>query len=67
MKESEIKMAIHEARRFVDLAENMLRSIKDSKREYNGHTYYSSCPRESGACRRASLDLTRQLAKMRKP
>lgn len=67
MKESEIKMTICEARRFVDLAENMLRAIKDSKHESFGHTYYSSCPKESGACRRASLDLTRQLAKMRKP
>ena len=29
--------------------------------------YTYSCPKESGAVRRASLDLTRALAEMRKP
>jgi hypothetical protein len=67
MKTEEIGLAIKEAERFIKLAKNLLEQKKKIKWEHGGNTYYNSAPKESGATRRASLDLTRQLAQMRKP
>ena len=60
MERKAVLAAISEAKRFIRRAEECLR--------VNGDADISSYrfPRESGACRRASLDLTRALADMRK-
>lgn len=67
MKTEEIELAIQEAKRFIKLAENLIEQRKKITWEHGGNAYYNQAPKESGATRRASLDLTRQLAQMRKP
>lgn len=65
MNERKVAIAVQEAERF------LLRVAawqEASKRTYeeNGEIYPMYAPAESGALRRASLDLTRALADMRK-
>lgn len=70
MKTEEIKSAINEAKRFIKRAELLIEGRKQKNSyTYDGKTftYDKSCAKESGALRRASMDLTRQLAQMRKP
>lgn len=38
-----------------------------AERKYAGDTCYYHCPKESGAVRRASLDLSRALSEFRRP
>jgi hypothetical protein len=66
MQIEQIKIAIKEAERFIKLGNELIKA-KNISRTYGEHTFYNSAPKESGALRRSSLDLTRQLAKMRKP
>ena len=56
----EIKLAAAMAARFIELS----KEIKTTK---SGEYEWVDAGKESGALRRASLDLTRQLAIMRKP
>lgn len=56
--DSKLKAAIAEARRFLRKAEE-LAAVEAMEPVYSN-------PRESGACRRASLDLTRALADYRR-
>lgn len=61
--------AITEAER---LARRFLECAKDERKarftyERNGYTFHSTSPKHTGALRRASMDLTRALAEMRKP
>jgi hypothetical protein len=65
MKVEEIKAAKAEAERFIERASECIE--EQAKRSMSNNSWAYSCPKESGALRRASLDLTRQLAKMRKP
>lgn len=61
-----VRAAIAEAQRFVTAAEDLLeRDEADARQEYR--TYPLTGSKASGATRRASLDLTRALAEMRKP
>ncbi len=63
MNENRIKDAVWEAKRFIARVEELNKKIK-----IENHTvYYISGIKEAGAIRRSSLDLTRALAKMRKP
>lgn len=70
MKIAKIDAAIAEAQRFIDRAKE-LKAAKQSS--YNSSTWAhktldgQNCPREQGALRRASMDLTRALADLRKP
>jgi len=57
MTNGNIKIAILEATRFITKATELLQT-RERERGLN--------PRESGAARRASMDLTRSLAAMRK-
>ncbi len=70
MKEATIQTAINEAQRFLDRANEALKRHVTDETEH-GVTFmdggYLSPSRESGALRRASLDLTRALAEMRRP
>lgn len=62
MKYKTIQAAVAEAKRFIDAASNVKQS------EYNGKKFDGiDSNKESGALRRASMDLTRVLAEMRKP
>lgn len=58
MKELEIRRAVLLAKIFIGKAEK-LQKAKDIKPDWENY------PKESGALRRSSLDLTRQLAEMR--
>ena len=61
-----IRAAIIEAQRFIATADDLLeRNQTDASQEYR--TYPLTGSKASGATRRASLDLTRALAEMRKP
>ena len=55
-----LQQAISEAERFLDLA-------RDLRDQLEGSQGFVTGTRVSGACRRASLDLTRALADMRRP
>ncbi len=60
MTPQEIRLAIGEAQRFIDRAKEALARVRSP--------YGRECldpGKESGALRRASMDLTRQLTKMR--
>jgi len=67
MKTEEIELAIQEAERFIKLAKKLIEEKKKISSIHGETIYYYSATKESGATRRASLDLTRQLAQMRKP
>ena len=65
MNRDKIKAAVEEARRFIKRAEAL---PKASTYERYGHVYNNDYfPREQEAIRRASMDLTRALADLRKP
>lgn len=61
MNDAKVRDAVNEAKRFIKAAEAYRRAVAA-----NAQTYYTY-PKESGAVRRASMDLTRTLAEMRKP
>lgn len=60
MSEEKLKATIKEALRFLRIAEPALERLHT-----DNYAKYGS--RETGACRRASMDLTRALAELRKP
>ena len=66
MTDEGIKRAVSEAKRFVKAAEKALGDRYDytvGDHRFQGRTEGKA----SGACRRASMDLTRALAEMRRP
>lgn len=68
MNMKNIKNAEAEAKRFLARIAEYKTAVKNAK--YVGHygtEYTAATPKESGALRRSSLDLTRSLADMRKP
>lgn len=73
MNLEKIDAAIAEAKRFIKTAE-ALKSAKKKRHDKNKNTPWGEhstvenahCPREQGALRRASMDLTRALADLRK-
>ncbi len=58
MQIEKVKEAIQEARKFIDKANLALQRI--------GNSEYFYCSKETAACRRSSMDLTRSLAELRK-
>ena len=66
MTRHDIEAALAEAKRFEERANEMLRLMQEYE-DKQGHASPESgwWPMESGALKRASLDLTRALAKMR--
>lgn len=68
MNDKSIDRATAEAKRFLERAKEWKAATKDPDWiGGDGYKYYPSAPKQSGALRRASLDLTRALAEMRKP
>lgn len=65
MSPENIKRAEDEAKRFLATVKAWRAATTIEK--HHGYEFASYAPRESGAMRRASLDLTRALASMRKP
>lgn len=61
MNRAKINAAVLEAKRFLSRHKEYESAIKT----LNGYSYIGT--KESGALRRASMDLTRSLAEMRKP
>lgn len=67
MTKHDIEAALVEAVRFELRADEMLRRMKEYEAEKGNKSPESGWwPMESGALKRASLDLTRSLAKMRR-
>lgn len=66
MRVDEIKKAVDEAKRFIRAAEFCIEARRKTYKS-GEYEFHGSAPKESGAVRRASLDLTRQLAAMRRP
>lgn len=70
MKHSHLDTAIAEAQRFIDRARTLKAACTPAEpvRKLAGLDDYiqPNCPRESGALRRASMDLTRALADLRR-
>lgn len=66
MKIEEIRKAVEEAKRFIEAAELCIEARKKTYKS-GDYEFTSNAPKESGSCRRASLDLTRQLSEMRRP
>lgn len=65
MNAKTLEAAVYQARRFIERAEALKKAAKDHSMSADFGFY--AHPKESGAVRRASLDLTRALAEMRKP
>lgn len=64
MNSEEIKLAVKEAKRFIKLAELTLSKTSETYKS-GSYEFNVRAPKESAATRRASMDLTRQLAQMR--
>lgn len=64
MNRDKIAAAVAEARRFIERVEAL---PEQATYEAFGHTYSCHYPKEQGAIRRASMDLTRALADLRRP
>jgi hypothetical protein len=64
MKVQALDEAYLQAKRFLALADKVSIATSTDPRK---HRYIESGPKETGALRRASMDLTRALAEMRKP
>ena len=60
-------MNVKEIKTAVAMAERLIALSKEIKTTKSGEFEWIDAGKESGALRRASLDLTRQLAQMRKP
>ena len=60
MNKAKLETAMYEARRFLQKA-----AVLHELKTHSGQYYYAS--KESGALRRASMDLTRALSDLRKP
>lgn len=67
MTQNDIKAAVSEAKRFIARADEVLALMQTYQERKGGNAPDSGYwPMQSGALKRASLDLTRSLAKMRR-
>ncbi len=64
MEIEKVEEAIYEARRFIDRANLVLHG--EGCKPFSGNSKYLYCGKETAACRRSSMDLTRSLAELRK-
>lgn len=61
MNQHSLQKAVDEAKRFLRIAEQLKSELGNTEH------FMGDFPKQSGAVRRASMDLTRTLAEMRKP
>lgn len=66
MKKIDLGAAVFEAHKFIDACTKLREAFTD-RGGHQDQTYYDACPKQQGAVRRASMDLTRALAELRKP
>lgn len=66
MRTETIKEAVKEAERFIKRAKECIKVRSKPYWNHQGQDFFPSAPKESGSTRRASMDLTRKLAEMRK-
>jgi len=66
LKPINIKKAVAEARRFLSAVDALDKAAPERFAKDRHHIPLDGLPKESGAVRRASMDLTRALAEMRK-
>ena len=66
MQDDKINIAIVLATKFLRFT-NEYYDAKSKTYVSSGHTFTPNAPKQSGALRRASMELTRALAEMRKP
>ena len=59
MTPDKLKIAVAEAKRFLDRARKM--------KAFDGNRWFTNGPVDAGRLRRSSLDLTRALADLRRP
>jgi len=68
MNKGSIAKAKKEAIRFLDAVKlQQLEELRQERQEKQGKLSYVSTPKENGAVKRASMDLTRALADLRRP
>lgn len=72
MNLDQIDVAAAEAKRFLRAVEKLKKAKLESHEQYKKFSKHSTvananCPKEQGSVRRASMDLTRSLADMRRP
>lgn len=66
MNKETLNAAIREAERFVKLAK-VCRANAETGHGLDGYSWQHYQPKDSGATKRASMDLTRALADLRRP
>lgn len=78
MRRNDLLIAMHEAQRFVERAKDLIEATKRTDTATQAafaslpnsiapiQKWYTDSPREQGAVKRASMDLTRALANLRK-
>lgn len=74
MNDKTLKAAMDEAYRFLRTARTLQEAqsvdkidVSNRKAQGETHVYHKDFPKLTGAVRRASMDLTRSLAEMRRP
>lgn len=67
MKSESLKTAVEEAKRFIARAEDLGKAELEARGVCVLPRNYYCSPKEQGAVKRASMDLTRALAELRKP
>lgn len=68
MNRKKLKIAVAEAKRFIKRAEALPEPVTRKYADGSGRTYQEdNFPVHSGAIKRASMDLTRSLADLRRP
>lgn len=65
MNRDKLAIAVAEAKRFIERAKALPKPVPYQSGSYSLH--HDNFPREQGAIKRASMDLTRALADLRKP
>ena len=67
MHHIKLEAAIHEAERFLFRAKQLYLLMKKYEHEEKRCYYHFNEPKDQGAVKRASMDLTRALADLRRP
>ena len=67
MNRQDIDVAVAQAKLFIARAEHLIAHAVAQRLSAESQVYTSHLPKESGALRRTSMELTRALAQMRKP
>ena len=67
MRVEALETAIREAQRFIDTALKVEQGDEEDEKDGIHYRWVKGYTKNSSACKRASMDLTRSLAELRKP